>query len=241
MYVSGEGTEADPYVHNVDIYYEEDGSERPSNVSVSYVGHNTFVADGDGIVSYNGDTYHHAGGYHTVRMTQCNGCPDPVTTVPTIDPSKGEQLPDRPSHGQKAELVLDDGSTVTLTYDAEYDAWLAPELDKLINDENGDIILTKPQFQGDILAAMTPVLVLPAVGEAAVGAAAIVVGTVFVYEVADFYLTKGFGKRNIWPDQFGTPPRVGDIDWTKGDGQLANDTADEYGDPDRGLELHIIS
>ncbi len=190
MYVSGEGTEGDPYVHNVDIYYEEDGSERPSNVNVSYVGHNTFVADGDGIVSYNGDTYHHAGGYHTVRMTQCNGCPDPVGPPSTVDPGKGEQLPSMPSHGQKVNLVLADGTVTTLTYDAEYDAWVSEFIEETLYRNDVEIEVTKPQFQGEILGTLGGIaLIEPSpVGELIWIGAATGYVVIYAYDVAKYYM-----------------------------------------------------
>jgi RHS repeat-associated protein len=42
------------------------------------------------------------------------------------------------------------------------------------------------------------------------------------------------GRRNIWPDQYGTPPKVGDIDWNKSDSQLADKISNEAGDSKRG-------
>ncbi|MCH7403934.1 hypothetical protein ACFOUP_16175, partial [Belliella kenyensis] len=35
------------------------------------------------------------------------------------------------------------------------------------------------------------------------------------------------GKRNIWPDQYGYPPQVGDVDWSKSDSELAQDVTGE--------------
>lgn len=42
------------------------------------------------------------------------------------------------------------------------------------------------------------------------------------------------GRRNIWPDQYGTPPKVGDVDWNKSDSQLADKISNEVGDSKRG-------
>ncbi|TXE04803.1 hypothetical protein ESV85_18725 [Algoriphagus aquimarinus] len=42
------------------------------------------------------------------------------------------------------------------------------------------------------------------------------------------------GRRNIWPDQYGTPPKVGDIDWNKSDSQLADKISNGAGDSKRG-------
>jgi len=35
------------------------------------------------------------------------------------------------------------------------------------------------------------------------------------------------GRRNIWPDQYGPPPSVGDVDWTRSDSELAQDVTGE--------------
>ncbi|MGJ1421055.1 hypothetical protein ACR79T_15655 [Sphingobacterium spiritivorum] len=42
------------------------------------------------------------------------------------------------------------------------------------------------------------------------------------------------GPRNIWPDQYGYPPNVKDVDWKKSDAKLADDLSNAYGDNKRG-------
>ncbi|WP_454880734.1 DUF6443 domain-containing protein [Sphingobacterium detergens] len=52
-------------------------------------------------------------------------------------------------------------------------------------------------------------------------------------ETNGFVFSKG-GHRNIWPDQYGYPPNVKDVDWGKSDGQLADDLSNAHGDTKRG-------
>ncbi|WP_367868221.1 hypothetical protein [Pedobacter sp. WC2423] len=43
------------------------------------------------------------------------------------------------------------------------------------------------------------------------------------------------GNRNIWPDQYGYPPNVKDVDWkNKSDGQLADEKSNSIQDKKRG-------
>jgi len=42
------------------------------------------------------------------------------------------------------------------------------------------------------------------------------------------------GKQNIWPDQYGYPPNVKDVDWSKGDSELADEISSRYGDTQVG-------
>ncbi|RZK37100.1 MAG: hypothetical protein EOO90_26035 [Pedobacter sp.] len=46
-------------------------------------------------------------------------------------------------------------------------------------------------------------------------------------------MSKG-GPRKIWPDQYGYPPNVKDVDWGKSDGQLADSLSNKHGDTKRG-------
>ena len=48
-----------------------------------------------------------------------------------------------------------------------------------------------------------------------------------------FQFSKG-GKQNIWPDQYGHPPKVGDVDWKKSDQQLADEKSKAVGDTKKG-------
>jgi len=42
------------------------------------------------------------------------------------------------------------------------------------------------------------------------------------------------GHRNIWPDQYGYPPNVNDVNWRKGDQQLADSVSDNHNDTKKG-------
>ena len=55
------------------------------------------------------------------------------------------------------------------------------------------------------------------------------------YNVSQNYIlnSKG-GHRNIWPDQYGYPPNVNDVDWQKSDGQIADELSNANGDTRRG-------
>ena len=48
------------------------------------------------------------------------------------------------------------------------------------------------------------------------------------------YLMSKGGPRNIWPDQYGYPPNVNDIDWGRSDGQLADELSKAFGDDKKG-------
>lgn len=42
------------------------------------------------------------------------------------------------------------------------------------------------------------------------------------------------GKQNVFPEQYGTPPNVGDVDWSQSDSQLADQISNQHGDSKRG-------
>lgn len=47
------------------------------------------------------------------------------------------------------------------------------------------------------------------------------------------HYTKG-GKKTVWPDEYGDPPAVEDVDWSKSDSELANEYSKANNDSKRG-------
>ncbi|WKN42349.1 hypothetical protein [Tunicatimonas pelagia] len=146
-------------------------------------------------------------------------------------------LPTNPEDGAVVYVRGKDGTVTPLVYNKEYGAWVMPELIKAVNDGDIEIQLNEPVYGGLILLAL-PAGAVPG-GQILLAGTAVVVGAVAIYNLAQWYAdshtyySKG-GKRRIWPDQYGTPPNVKDIDWSKGNQQLADEISERFGDGRRG-------
>ena len=114
-----------------------------------------------------------------------------------------------------------------ITYNAALGGWILPE-----------VLISPYDKEGATVGTTIPWLFYAngTIGTAALTTAGwiLVVATSLQGDTRPGQLLSKGGDRNIWPDQYGYPPRVQDVDWSKGDGQLADKIANEHGDNNRG-------
>ena len=133
-----------------------------------------------------------------------SGVLEPIDIAYYLEPAEEKNSIDNPYDGMQAR----DSNGVIYTYDAELGAWLLPELENLLENENFEIVwkndkkpdFEKPEFNTAILTAIAiPALAEPTpVGEVVLGGATVVVGVIFVYQLADYTIRSHLrNKENV--------------------------------------------
>ena len=132
-------------------------------------------------------------------------------------------MPPNPKDGAVVYIKGEDGTTTQLVYNQEYGAWVMPELLKAVSDGDIEIQLNEPVFNGAILMAIAlPAGAVPG-GQIVVAGAAIVVGAIAIYNLAQYY-------NHIESNDYFIP-RAKDLPWEPGIAPGPDWTWEGEGDP----------